>query len=68
MGYSSLIRLEKGPSDSLLIWQNLIAVFFFLTADLVKVKKEEGFGFRYGFNQVLSYIFLQFISCIQNIL
>lgn len=46
MGYSSLIRLEKGPSDSLLIWQNLIAVFIFLTADLVKVKKEEGFGFR----------------------
>ncbi|KAJ6933718.1 hypothetical protein NC651_008958 [Populus alba x Populus x berolinensis] len=33
-----LNRFEKGPSDSLLIWQNLIAVFIFLTADLVKVK------------------------------
>ncbi|KAJ6703492.1 hypothetical protein OIU85_029434 [Salix viminalis] len=41
MGYSSLIRLEKGPSDSL-----LIAVFIFLTAELVKVKKEGGSGFR----------------------
>nr|TKR79023.1 hypothetical protein D5086_0000275930 [Populus alba] len=38
-----LNRLEKGPSDSLLIWQNLIAVFIFLTADLVKGQERRRF-------------------------